>query len=250
MGEDGGEGAGDADEFALDAHDVVDVLVDGGGFFAHGGEGGRVGVDVGEFGRELSAGDGASGVFAGHGAAGAVGAGVKSIGEALAGDVEGGGGHGARDEAGEVRGCGHRAFAVDEVIGGEVGLGADVVVIGVDVGVIEWLRVDDRMERGGCGGEDGAAVGGGVIACPLDVGEVCGALGCVGVKAEEAEAGAAGALDVGGADGLAEGARAGVDHEPELVGLVALDFEEVVSRAEGGEVDGAFVSREALEGVE
>jgi len=44
------------------------------------------------------------------------------------------------------------------------------------------------------------------------------------------------------ADGLAHGAGAAVDHHPELILLVGLEFDEMVSAAERGELESAFVA--------
>lgn len=238
----GFEGAGDGGEGGLGVHDVADVFVGGGGFFEQGaGEAGVV-PDVGgfELGAEGGGGEFLAGLGAGEGAACAVGGGAEGGCVAFAGGVVGSGGHGAGDEPGLVEVGGGGAFAVDEEgLAGEewVGFGLEVIVIDVEEGVEQGGDVEGLLE-GACGGEgEGAAIGGGVLAGDLDVGEVGLAGGGVGVEGEEVCGGFVGVGEVVVVDELAEVAGAGVEHEPEAAGVVGLEFEEVVAGAEGAELE-------------
>ena len=87
------------------------------------------------------------------------------------------------------------------------------------------------------GGGDGAAVGVGVGASPLHVVDVRLPRGRVGVKGEYPTGHLRRAGEVVAADGLADRARAGVDHEPELVALrVGLELDQVISAAQRAEL--------------
>jgi len=224
--EKGTEAAGDGGEGFLGGHDVIDFFVSDGGFFTEVAFEAGVVPDAFELLAEAARGDFVAGLGAGEGAAGAVGAGIQRVGVAFAQRVEGAGAHGAGDDPGGVEGGEGGAFAVDEAVAGDVAFEGEVVV----VAVVEGWEIGGEMENvfDGVGGAEGeeAAVFFGPGAGDLDIVEVSAAFGGGGVEGEDAGGEAAGAREVVVVDALAEMARAGVEHEPEVAGgFVGLEFE-------------------------
>src|SRR5688572_25557967 len=87
----------------------------------------------------------------------------------------------------------------------------------------------------------------GIVQGPGDVREVVAAVGGVGLEKAQAEPTGAAALEMMIADGLPQAAGAAVQHQPEPSVLVRLKLEEVVSAAEGAELNLGLAPAHAFE---
>lgn len=232
-----------ADEVPLVGDDGLDVLVGAGGLLhvalAADGVDYALGLEVAHL---LGHVQGLDGGGAREGAAGAVGAGAERVRVAEALDDVGGRALRAGDDARDALAGQRGALAVDDDVATEMMLHGGIVV-----GYVDHLLEGDTRQRVGENLLDALH-----HELAVAVGEIDAVFHLVPVHAElsgrarqegQADFGRHGrvpALVQGGseavvvvADELAEVARAGVDHHPEVVVLILLQLDEVVAAAEG-----------------
>ena len=232
-------------------HDGFDGFVGGGSFV----DDVLVFAALDAFGHANVIGDGeaALGFTTRHGASCAVGAAHERFGITFAADNVGASAHAPGDDAHVTKTGTDGTLPGDEDVAAVVFFAGDIVVVAVDGFEFGGERADFAGIADG--GDDLAhheiAIGAGKILSPFDgfdvIEEMLGAFGKVG-KILVGEIGDvllhvfAGEFDEVGAHAIANAARAGVKHEPDVVRLVEADFNEMIAGAESAEMIGVIAA--------